>query len=294
VSAGVLPARLENISKAFGRTVALSGVDLAVEHGEIHALLGPNGAGKTTALNTLVGLRRPDAGRALLFGRDPRSRDARLRLGCTPQETGLPPTLTVRETLDLVRAHFPHPRAAAELLATFDLDEHAPRQVGGLSGGQRRRLSVALAFAGAPSLLVLDEPTTGLDVASRRILWSAIRAHADAGGAVLLSTHQLEEAEALASCVTVIADGRVRAEGSVDAIRALAGLARIRIASAEVPDVPGIIRRERSAGGATTLYVRDAGDVVRELVRCDSSLDALEVSPATLEEAFVALTETPA
>jgi ABC-2 type transport system ATP-binding protein len=286
----VTAAALEGVSKSFGRTVALDGVDLSVACGEIHALLGPNGAGKTTALSTLVGLRRPDAGRARLFGCDPRRSASRLRLGCTPQETSLPQTLTVRETLDLVRAHYPQPRATQELLETFDLVPHARRQVGGLSGGQRRRLSVALAFAGAPSLLVLDEPTAGLDVASRRVLWAAIRRHAAAGGAVLLSTHQLEEAEALAGRVTVIAAGRVRAEGTVDAVRARAGLARIRIAATGVPEVPGVVRREL-LNGSTMLYVRDAGEVVRELVRHDASLEGLEVAPATLEEAFVALTE---
>jgi ABC-2 type transport system ATP-binding protein len=283
-------AQLEHVAKSFGATRALDGVDLVVRAGEIHALLGPNGAGKTTALRIVVGLRRPDAGRALLFGRDPRHAAARVRLGCTPQETSLPPTLTVRETLDLVRAHFPHPLAIDALLEAFGLAPQRDRQVGGLSGGQRRRLSVALAFAGAPDLLVLDEPTTGLDVASRRVVWAAIRGRAAEGGAVLLSTHQLEEAEALATSVTVIARGRIRAEGSVDEIRARAGVARIRIASPHVPEVPGVVRRER-ANCTTTLYVRDAGEVVRALVARGSSLEALEVARATLEEAFVALTE---
>ena len=283
-------AALVGVSRAYGTTVALEDVDLAVRRGEVLALLGPNGAGKTTAIRILVGLRRPDRGRALLFGRDPRRREARLRLGCTPQETSLPAALTVRETLDLVRAHFPRPVATAALLERFELTGLADRQNGGLSGGQRRRLAVALAFAGNPELIVLDEPTTGLDVSARRIVWRAIAEHAAAGGAVLLTTHYLEEAEALATRVAVIARARIRAEGPVAAIRDRAGVTRIRIDAGDLPDVPGVDRREH-VDGATTLYARDAGAVVRELVRRGVPLDGLEVRRATLEEAFLGLTQ---
>lgn len=251
-------------------------------------MLGPNGAGKTTALRILVGLRRPDSGRALLFGLDPRQSAARQRLGCTPQETSLPPTLTVRETIDLVRAHFPRPVATELLLEWFDLGEAARRQTGGLSGGQRRRLAVALALAGAPDLLVLDEPTTGLDVAARRVVWDRIRAHAADGGAVLLTTHYLEEAEVLSTRVAVIANGRIRADASVAEIRAQTGLSRVRLTAQDVPDIPGVVRRERLAG-TTTLYVRDPGAAVRELVARNAALDGLEVASATLEEALATL-----
>jgi ABC-2 type transport system ATP-binding protein len=283
-------AELVGVTRRYGDTVALDDVSLSVGPGEIVALLGPNGAGKTTAIRILVGLRSPDRGRALLFGRDPRRREARVRLGCTPQETGLPPTLTVRETLELARTHFPSPARVMHLLERFDLLEDATRQVGGLSGGKRRRVSVALAFAGAPELLVLDEPTTGLDVASRRLVWDAVREHARRGGAALLTTHYLDEAEALATRIVVIARGRIRADGSVADVRDRAGLTRIRIASPDVPDLPGVARRE-SLDGATTLYVRDAADAIRELVRRDAVLDGLEVAGATLEEAFLDLTQ---
>ncbi len=286
-------AELVGVSRAYGETRALDCVDLAVRGGEVLALLGPNGAGKTTAIRVLVGLRRPDRGRALLFGRDPRRPDSRRRLGGTPQETSLPPTLTVRETLDLVRAHYPRPATTACLLARFELDEVARRQNGGLSGGQRRRLAVALAFAGAPDLLVLDEPTTGLDVTARRVVWSCVARHAAAGGSVLLTTHYLEEAEALATRIAVIARGRIRAEGSAAEIRARAGLTRVRLSGAHVPDVAGVVRRERR-NGTTTLYVEDAAAAVRELVGRGASLDGLEVAPATLEEAFLDLTEARA
>lgn len=282
-------AELVGVCRSFGSTLALDRVDLAVHPGEILALLGPNGAGKTTAIRILVGLRRADRGRALLFGHDPPRPPARARLGCTPQETSLPATLTVCETLDLVRAHYRRAASRDALLERFDLVGVADRQAGGLSGGQRRRLAVALAFAGAPDLLVLDEPTTGLDVVARRAVWEAVREHAEGGGAALLTTHYLEEAEALASRIAVIAAGRIRAEGNGARIREQAGLSRIALATPDVPEVPGVVRRER-AHAATTLYVRDVETVIRELVERGAPLDGLEVSRASLEEAFLVLT----
>ena len=207
-------AALREVSKRFGETAALDGVDLELRTGEVLALLGPNGAGKTTALSILLGLRRPDSGRAELFGEDPRRPGARAAIGVTPQESGFPPTLRVREIVDLVRAHFPDPVPAEELLDRFGLTEIARRQAGGLSGGERRRLSVALAFAGRPRALFLDEPTTGLDVEARRAVWREVREYAGGGRTVLLTTHHLEEAEALASRVVLLARGRIAAEGS--------------------------------------------------------------------------------
>jgi ABC-2 type transport system ATP-binding protein len=207
-------AALWSVSKRFGKTVALDQVDFAVEAGEVVALLGPNGAGKTTALSILLGLRRPDEGRAEIFGIDPRRPISRLAVGVTPQEAGFPPTLQVREIVDLVRAHFPYPAPMDELLERFDLANIAGRQAGGLSGGERRRLSVALAFAGEPAAIFLDEPTAGLDVESRRSVWSEIDRYALDGGTVLLTTHYLEEADRLAEKIVLLARGRVVAEGT--------------------------------------------------------------------------------
>jgi ABC-2 type transport system ATP-binding protein len=194
--------------------VALDAVDLAVEAGEVVALLGPNGAGKTTALSLLLGLRRPDSGRAEIFGVDPRRPPARVAVGVTPQDAGFPPTLRVREIVDLVGAHFPFPAPTDELLARFDLSAVARRQAGGLSGGERRRLAVALAFAGEPAALFLDEPTAGLDVQSRRAVWAEIDQYCVDGGTVLLTTHHVEEAERLAARIVLLARGRVVAEGT--------------------------------------------------------------------------------
>ena len=223
-AAGAVPAaRLDGVVKRFGDVRALDGFSLTVAQGEVVALLGPNGAGKTTAVDVLLGLRRPDDGCVELFGRDPRNWRTRLAVGATPQEMSFPPTLRVREIVTFARAHYPEPVALASLLARFGLEEVAGRQVGGLSGGQRRRLAVALAFAGAPRLAVLDEPTTGLDVESRRAVWEAIGAHTRQGGAVLLTTHHLDEAEALADRIVILARGIVVAHGPPAQLRSTAG-----------------------------------------------------------------------
>lgn len=199
-------ASLRAVRKRLGRVEALRDVDLDLHRGEVLALLGPNGAGKTTLVSVLLGLRRPDAGTVRVDG----------LAGVTPQGMSFPTTVRVREILDFALAHFPNGAAAEDLLARFELRGVEHRQTGGLSGGELRRLAVALAFAGAPDLVVLDEPTTGLDLESRRAVWNAVRAYADSGGAVLLTTHSLDEARELADRVVVLARGRVVAEGAPD------------------------------------------------------------------------------
>ena len=282
-------ASLHGVTKSFGKTPALRGFDLELRRGEIVALLGPNGAGKTTAISILLGLRAPDSGRAVLFGRDPRDPASRRLVGATPQEIGFPWTLRVRDVVDLVRAHFDEPVSSVELLQRFDLEQSGPRQAGALSGGQKRRLAVALAFAGDPRLLVLDEPTTGLDVEARRGLWEHIREHAGTGASVLLTTHQLDEAEALASRVVVIQHGVVLIEGTAKEIKGKVGLTRIRLRALDIPPLPEISRIER-AGEVATIYTASADEVVAELVQRGVRFSDLEILPLTLEEAFLALT----
>lgn len=215
-------ASFDNAAKSLGATRALDGFDMHVGEGEIHALLGPNGAGKTTAFGLLLGLRRPDSGTVTLLGGDPRHPMTRQGVGAMPQEPAFPEKLRVAEILDFVRAYFPDTWPTGELLERFGLTELARRETGGLSGGQRRRLAVAVAFAGKPRLAVLDEPTTGLDVQVRRALWDEVRGYIRAGGTVLLTTHYLDEAEALADRVTFIHRGIAAATGTVAAVTATA------------------------------------------------------------------------
>ena len=282
-------ARAEQVSRRYGDVLALDRVDLTVRAGELVGLLGPNGAGKSTLINLLVGLRRPTNGRVELCGGDPRDPESRRQLGVTPQETGLPGTLRVGEVVDFVSAHFPDPVPRGELLDRFGLADQVRRQTGGLSGGQRRRLAVALAFVGRPRLVVLDEPTTGLDVEARHALWDAIRGfHAD-GGTVLLSSHYLEEVEALAQRVVVIGHGRVLADDSVAAIRGIVGVRRVSMVADDLPPLPGVVATER-ADGRVHLLTTDADQLVRDLVTAGVAFRDLEVRPTSLEEAFLAIT----
>jgi ABC-2 type transport system ATP-binding protein len=282
-------AELRGVHKRYGKVQALQGVDLQLQPGELVALLGPNGAGKTTAVGILLGQRRPDAGSARLFGRNPTIPTARRLVGVTPQEIGFPDNLTVGEVVELVRVHYPDPVAAPELLGRFGLSGVAGRRAGGLSGGQKRRLAAALAFAGRPQAVVMDEPTTGLDVESRHRLWEIVRAFVTEGGAVLLTTHYLEEAQALASRVVVIAGGTIIAQGSVDDITALAGLSRVQLRAPSLPDLPAVTRVETS-NGSCTLYTADPDGLVRALALQGVPFSGLQVERASLEEAFVRLT----
>lgn len=208
-------ARLRGVRHHYGKTLALDGLDLALPAGQVLALLGPNGAGKSTAISLLLGLQRADAGTAELFGLPPQSLEARRRAGVMLQAAAVPDTLKVGELIDLTRAYYPQPRSVADLVALAGLDGLMARRYGQLSGGQQRRVQFALAVCGRPDLLFLDEPTTGLDIDARQTLWKAIRELRGQGCAVLLTTHYLEEAEALADRVVVVNHGRVVAEGTV-------------------------------------------------------------------------------
>ncbi|MCK1798571.1 ABC transporter ATP-binding protein [Streptomyces sp. XM4193] len=284
-------ARAIGLTRRYGDTVALNEVDFTVREGELIGLLGPNGAGKSTLLNTLVGLRKPSAGRVELFGGDPGVPANRVQLGMTLQETGVPATLKVAEAVDLVAAHYPDPENRDELLVRLGLEEFAKRQCGGLSGGQKRRLALALAFVGKPRLVVLDEPTTGLDVESRRLLWDHIRAFHSQGGTVLLTTHYLEEVEALAERVVVMGNGEVLADDTVEAVRGLAHVQRVSMVAEKLPELPGVISEER-IDKRIHLMTHDADQLIRSLVRSDVAFSGLEVQQATLEEAFLTISRS--
>jgi ABC-2 type transport system ATP-binding protein len=210
-----------------GVTPALDGVDLDVRRGEVLAILGPNGAGKTTLVEILEGHRTADAGDVDVLGHDParRERAFRARIGIVLQEEGIDQSLTVREVVDLYSAAYPHPRPAAEVLDVVGLGDRPDVRVAALSGGQRRRLDLALGIAGDPELVFLDEPTTGFDPSARRQSWELISALRDLGKTILLTTHYMDEAQHLADRVVVIARGRVIAEGTPDSLGAGIGAA---------------------------------------------------------------------
>jgi ABC-2 type transport system ATP-binding protein len=293
VASSEVVAELDEVRKDYGTTRALDGLSMTLRAGEVVALLGPNGAGKTTAVSILLGIKRPSAGRATLFGDDPRSTSPRRHIGVTPQDVAFPAGLRVAEVVDLVRAHFEAPEPRETLLRRFELADLARRQAGGLSGGEKRRLALALAFAGRPKAVFLDEPTAGLDVEARRSLWTVLQAHAGAGGTILLTTHRLDEAEALATRIVVLDHGRVLASGSIESIKEAAGVACVRLRTSELPELRNVERSER-AGEVVTLYTRNAPALVAELVSHGVELTGLEVRPLSLEEAFLSLTSRAA
>ena len=259
---------LTGVTRTFGAVTALDDVSLTVGEGELVGLLGPNGAGKTTLLSLVSGLRRADSGTVRLFGGDPRDAASRIALGTTPQETGLPPTLTVGEVVDLVAKHYPAPMTRSEVLARFGLEDLVGRQTGGLSGGQKRRLAVALALVGRPRLVLLDEPTTGLDVEARHILWQALREYHADGATVLLTSHYLEEIEALAQRVVVIGGGRVLADDSLQSVLGLVALRRVIFtlpgaAADDLARLPGAHSAQQGADGRWTVLAADADRLVR-------------------------------
>lgn len=285
---------VDHVTRRYGAVTALDDVSLTVREGELVGLLGPNGAGKSTLLSLVSGLRRPDSGTVRLFGGDPRDPASRTGLGTTPQETGLPSTLRVGEVVDLVAGHYPDPMPRDEVLERFDLSPLVRRQTGGLSGGQRRRLAVALSLVGRPRVVLLDEPTTGLDVEARHVLWQALRDYQAGGATVVVTSHYLEEIEALARRVVVVGSGRVLVDDTLPAVLAMAAARRVLIElpaadEARVAALPGVldVRRE---GRRTVLLASDADAVVRDLVRAEVAFRDLEVRGASLEEAFLALT----
>jgi len=290
-------ARLRGVRHRYGTTLALDGLDLALPAGQVLALLGPNGAGKTTAIGLLLGLQRPGAGTAELFGLPPQDLAARRRVGVMLQAAAVPDTLKVHELLELTRSYYPRPRSVADVVALAGLGGLMARRYGRLSGGQQRRVQFALAVCGRPDLLFLDEPTTGLDIDARQTLWEAIRELRAQGCGVLLTTHYLEEAEALADRVVVVNHGRVVADGTVAQVRARVAQRRIRCASAlpvaRVRGWPGV-QDARHDGERLQIVAEAAEPIVRRLLAEDAGLSDLEVQRAGLSDAFLALTRDAA
>ena len=290
-------ACLRGAVKSYGALRALDGIDLELHRGELLALLGPNGAGKTTAISLLLGLVRADAGEVRLFGMDPQRIEARRGIGVMLQHAQLPATLRVGELIRLTASYYPSPRSVAESAELAGVADLLQRPYGKLSGGQQRRVQFALALCGNPRLLFLDEPTVGMDIEARQKLWSAIRTLVADGVSIVLTTHYLEEAEALADRVCVMARGKVVSEGSVQALRARIALKRVwcatRLPLAEVAAWPEVADA-RLDGERLCLSTEHVEALVRRLLAHDAQLSALEVRAAGLAEAFTELTRDDA
>jgi ABC-2 type transport system ATP-binding protein len=293
-SSGTVVASLENVSRNYGEVRALRNVNFAVHAGQVIALLGPNGAGKTTAVKLLLGLLQPNSGKARVFGGDPTNPQNRMRTGAMLQVGRVPETLRVREHIDLFSSYYPKPLPIDEVLAAAGLEKLRDRKFGDLSGGQRQRTLFALAICGNPDLLFLDEPTAGLDVEARRSLWDEIRRLVEHGKTVLLTTHYLEEADALADRIAVINQGEIIAEGTPTEIKSQTGGKRIRcttsLSLSSLLQIPGVTeaRQDREE---VEIRAREAESVVRALLARDATISNLEITSAGLEEAFLALTQ---
>jgi ABC-2 type transport system ATP-binding protein len=291
-------ARLSGVRKRYGETVALDGLDLDVRAGELLAVLGPNGAGKTTAIALMLGLQIPDAGEVTLFGRSPHDLAARRGVGVMMQEVMLPDALRVRELIAMTQAYYPDPLTLAEAIALAGVEKIAERPYIKLSGGQKRQAQFALAICGRPRLLFLDEPTTGLDVTARETMWATLRGLVAGGTSIVLTTHYIEEAQALADRVVVMAKGRQVATGTVAEMRSLVARKRVdcitATAATAIAAWPTVTAAIAGEGGLVSITTTDAESVVRRLLAADPDLTELEVRRAGLSEAFAELTQEPA
>jgi ABC-2 type transport system ATP-binding protein len=290
-------AELSGVKKRFGKTVALDGLDLQVRAGELFSVLGPNGAGKSTAISLLLGLLKPDAGAARLFGASPFRVEARRQIGVMMQEVTLGPELRVREHVALVASYYPQPFTTAEAMELTNISSLASRPYAKLSAGQKRQVQFTMAVCGRPRLLFLDEPSVGLDVRARETMWATLRQLVHNGSSIVLTTHYLEEAESLSNRVAVLNKGRLIASGTVNEIRALVVRKHITCSTALAadqiaawPDVESVTRDQQRLQISTS----NSEAVVRRLLAADSNLQELEVRRAGLAEAFAELTQEAA
>ena len=309
-TAATTVASVAHVTKRYSNgVVALDDLSLSLHRGEIVALLGPNGAGKSTAVKLLMGLSSPTSGEVSIFGADPRHTAARLRTGVMLQIGRAPEMLRVREHITIFRSYYPQPMPYADIIRAAGLEGIEERMFGQLSGGQKQRTLFGIALAGDPDLIFLDEPTVGLDIEARRAMWAQIRSLAARGKTVLLTTHYLEEADALAHRIIVINKGKVVCEGTPAEVKSLGaagltpsggpaaiaqqGLKIIRCATTLTAEhllaIPAVTRVE-SVGSLTIITSAQPESPLRELLALDQNLHSLEVGSPALEDAFLALT----
>ena len=272
---------VSDLHKAYGPVEAVRGLSFEVERGEVFGLLGPNGAGKTTTVEILEGYRRRSGGEVRVLGHDPatRDRDLQQRVGIVLQSCGFYPRVTVREAVQHFSKSYDHPRDADETIELVGLGEKADARTNELSGGQRRRLDLALGLVGDPELVFLDEPTTGFDPAARRTAWGVVRTLKELGKTVLLTTHYLDEAQELADRVAIVKEGRIVAEGPPDQLGPSSARYRVSYLSSGK-------RVEPQTDDPTELLHR----LTRDAMAAGERLDGLEVTRPTLEEVYLELT----
>lgn len=292
----LIPAiELRNVSKRFGNVEVLHDISLRIERGEVVAMLGPNGAGKTTAIHTMLGIREPTTGEVRIFGMNPRDLHVRILCGVMLQETGVHWSLRVSELVELFRSYYPDPMPTDRIMSVAGIADLARKRAGDLSGGQRQRLSFALAICGNPSILFLDEPTVGLDINARKAFWQEIRRYAQRGASIILTTHYMEEAEALANRIVVMREGRIVADSPKGELTEGTSGTRVRLrvardlTPAAFRDVP--VSGLEIADGTATFVAVDPQVVLQELWLRKVAFQTLEIRAAALEDAVSALTD---
>lgn len=281
--------KTEAATKHFGDVLALDEMTIRIESGELVGLLGPNGSGKSTLMSLLSGQRQPSSGVVTILDRDPRLRATRTALGVTPQETGLPSYLAVNEAIRIIGLHYPERLSVAETVEMFGLADIAGKRIGSLSGGQRRKVAVAVAFVGKPAVVLLDEPSTGLDVNAREEIWNCIREQHRLGTTIMLTSHYLEEIEALAQRVLLIKEGRLLADQSLKSILDYSSRSTVGVTSsdARIAEIPSVISHHR-VGSAWKLNVEDTTAFVTALAHSGYSYTDLRIEKGNLGDFFAA------
>jgi len=293
-STATFAVELNNVTKNYGSVQALKGISLKVEPGEVVAFLGPNGAGKSTSIALMLGMRRPSSGSVTLFGENPRLANHRKHIGVMLQESGVPETLKVCELVELFGRFHDNPMVTQEAIQMAGLEEKANTRLGRLSGGQKQRVNFALALVGNPDVLFLDEPTTGLDVEARRNFWEQIHIQVAQGKTIILTTHNLEEADALAKRIVVINQGQIIADGTPDEIKGHIGGKHVRFRAPNITleDLHALagVQSLQLLGNKFEIYTKEPETILATLFKHGAELSDLEVVGAGLEEAFLALT----